>query len=222
MGSGGNSPPSDSVTATPEAIGSWTHEMVLDPTMITVGAGIAAVPTYRATFPVDSDQVSSVASLSAETTAGELGLSLDEGVEDAVVVGLVDGAAADPNAAEMAGSNLFSGPTASDRSPDLTAGTLTCEMATPWSIYAKSDAPAGNYALVTTVTTPFTLTAVVNEADRATSTPSNTDILDATLTVQAPVVPAKPTGLTARGGDESITLRWDDPSDSSITKPKPR
>ena len=90
-------------------------------------------------------------------------------------------------------------------------------MAAPWSIYAKSDAPAGNYALVTTVTTPFTLTAVVNKADRATSTPSDTDILDATLTVQPQVVPAKPTGLTATGGDASITLGWDDPDDNSIT-----
>ena len=111
VGSGGNRPPSDSVTATPVRLsGPWTHEMALDPTMITVGAGIGAVPTYRATFHVDSDQVSSVASLSAETTAGELGLSLDDGVEGSVVVGLVDGAAADPNAAEMADSKLFSGP----------------------------------------------------------------------------------------------------------------
>ena len=34
--------------------------------------------------------------------------------------------------------------------------------------------------------------------------------------VQEPA-PAKPTGLTAAGGDESITLGWDDPGDSSIT-----
>ena len=37
-------------------------------------------------------------------------------------------------------------------------------------------------------------------------------------TPPAPIVPpAAPTGLTATGGDGSVTLNWDDPSDSSIT-----
>ena len=32
-----------------------------------------------------------------------------------------------------------------------------------------------------------------------------------------PAPPARPTGLTATGGDGSVTLSWDDPGDSSIT-----
>ena len=33
-----------------------------------------------------------------------------------------------------------------------------------------------------------------------------------------PAVPAKPTNFTATAGDAQVTLRWDDPSDSSITE----
>ena len=107
-----------------------------------------------------------------------------------------------------------------------------------WGV-CKQPWPAGDRLMLRIAQSPSNLTGVTNDTTctgptptplpaatpwpTATPypgrpTPTNTPTPTPTPTVTpTPGPPGVPTGLTATGGDRSVTLAWDDPSDSSIT-----
>ena len=95
----------------------------------------------------------------------------------------------------------------------MSAGTLTCETDFGNLLYARSTATSGDKTVIFLVEDDFTYTAVVNGSDSTTSTPTSTDLPDATLTV----LPAAISTLSATAEDTAVVLSWTATGDSNIT-----
>ena len=198
---------SGSVAAQATIGGTWSYETVMEPSAITAGGGVAATAVVRAKFQADQ---TGLTSLSARvTTSGVIDLAL--GSDETPHVGWTPCGTSYDDTNGLAGQNQYGPPICT---ADRMAGTLTCvPTASVDVLYARSTANSGDKTVIFYVGDEFTYTAVVNGIDSTTSTPTSTDLPDASLKV----LPAKPTGLTATAGDTTVVLSWTASGDGNIT-----
>ena len=202
----GNSEASDSVGAIPAIGGEWSYETEVEPATITAGGGVAATTTFRAKFQADQ---TSLSSLSARVNT-DGSISSGSSTNELPHFGWATAADSYDDTTPLSYATEVDPPVCS---ANVSAGTLTCETDFGNLLYARSTATSGDKTVIFLVEDDFTYTAVVNGSDSTTSTPTSTDLPDATLTV----LPAAISTLSATSGDTAVVLSWTATGDSNIT-----
>ncbi len=201
----------------PPVVGEWTFETVIDPNPLETGSDAGATVTFRAIFTVDPDSSATPTDLSATITGEQKAVQADLGSNtDNGRIGI--GASIDAATLNASGGASF-GDTPCE--PDLTAGTLTCELMLLGSskLFARSNATPGYHDMATNFPYEVTFTATASSA-------GNPDFIavvkksgnsDPTLAIQLEVIFGPPANLIATPGNGQLALSWDDPGNTNIT-----
>ena len=208
---------------TPPVVGAWTFETVIDPNPLETGSVGGATVTFRAIFTVDQASPETPTALSGTitTTGVGKGVAASFGTNpDSGRIGI--GASIDADLSISGDAKFSDDPCESD----LDAGTVTCELDILGlkKLFAKSGATPASYNLNVSFPSPITFTAIASTAGQDSFTAATSEKAageDTSLGLQMEVTlgpPSSPTGLSATAGDSQITINWDDPMDSSITK----
>ena len=210
----GNGAASDAVTVTLPIAGAWSFETSLpSSTVIAGGDGVNTI-NVNAIFRVADADVDEVSTLSVKLTGdGNQDLSLSVPATDPQLVGFDDGSG------ELSPTYVHDIQLDSSFDCRKAGGAITCPLlyhSILSHLTANLEAIPGDYPVTVDVLRELTLTATVNNQHKTAITPTDADLPDLTLTVNAPP-PAKPSGLTATADDSQATLGWSDPDDSTIT-----
>ena len=140
----------------PPVVGEWTFETVIDPNPLETGSDAGATVTFRAIFTVDPDSSATPTDLSATITGEQKAVQADLGSNtDNGRIGI-----------DAATLNASGGASFGDTpcEPDLTAGTLTCELMLLGSskLFARSNATPGYHDMATNFPYEVTFTATAS------------------------------------------------------------
>ena len=217
VNTGGASPESDSVLATPKIPdnGTWTYQVVVNPNRILPDSGAKAEVSLVAAWRAAASERPEITTLSVNG-AGSAYAEVDVSDPQPQVVGFGTSSTGTLSTTSFAASPPGNCVTA------IGAGTITCTLhitSRNTDLYAASGA-GGTYNVYVRPGSGFSLAAVVNRIESDTSEPANDDIPTGRLNVSRP----PPTGgggtsrdtVTANNSDETIGVTINKPASVTL------